>query len=75
MKTTINKGATSNFESLKRILYSFQVLMVGIAIPVLFFIGISNSAQRKTTDAEINKGTNNTEVNMKPLALITTAKI
>ena len=47
MKTVINNSIASIAESAKRIIYSFQVLMVGIAIPVLFIIGISNSTQKK----------------------------
>ncbi|CAN5162458.1 hypothetical protein BH20BAC1_BH20BAC1_09040 [soil metagenome] len=41
-------------ESLKRLLYSFQVLIVGIAIPVLFMMGISTKTPKN--DSVIKPG-------------------
>ncbi len=47
MKKAINKSATQGLEIFKRILFSFQVLIVGLAIPVLFFLGISTREDQK----------------------------
>jgi hypothetical protein len=58
MKTVINVNETSTFEFAKHIIYSFQVLMVGIAIPFLFFIGISDVNQKKTQETEVKEITN-----------------
>jgi hypothetical protein len=40
MKKIFISGENSNVELAKRVIYDFQVLIVGIAIPVLFLIGI-----------------------------------
>ena len=61
MKTLINSSKTSVLEFVKRSLYSFQVLMVGIAIPVLFIIGISDGNQKKTQKNDVNEVTNTTQ--------------
>ena len=58
MKTLINSSKTSVLEFVKRSLYSFQVLMVGIAIPVLFIIGISDGNQKKIQINDVNEFTN-----------------
>lgn len=47
MKTIIDGNENSVFEFAKRSIYSFQVLIVGIAIPFLFLFGISNANQKK----------------------------
>ncbi len=61
MKTLINSSKTSILEFVKRSIYSFQVLMVGIAIPVLFIIGISDGNQKKTQKNDVNEVTNTTQ--------------
>ena len=43
MKTAINHAAADSFELVKRALYSFQVLMVGLLIPLLFVIGTNTN--------------------------------
>ena len=43
MKTVINHVAAESFEIAKRVLYSFQVLIIGLLIPVLFVIGINTN--------------------------------
>jgi len=52
MKTVINSAATESFEFAKRILYSFEVLIIGVLIPVLFIAGITKQDQKKTWDTE-----------------------
>ncbi len=52
MKTIISNSIASISETVKRTIYSFQVLIVGVAIPVLFIIGISNANQTKTVQTE-----------------------
>ncbi len=53
MKTVINNEGSIRLEFFKRVLYSFQVLMVGIALPFLFLIGTSTRYQKKTTKTEM----------------------
>ncbi len=66
MKTLINSSTTSIVEFAKRTIYSFQVLIVGIAIPFLFLIGISTTNQdtsgKKTNQIEVKESSNTTEV-------------
>jgi hypothetical protein len=53
MKTVINNEGSDRLEFFKRILYSFQVLIVGIALPFLFLIGTSTRCQKKPTETEM----------------------
>jgi len=55
MKTIINSSKSSIFTFVKRFIYSFQVLMVGIAIPVLFVIGISNGPHKNSEEPVVNE--------------------
>ena len=66
MKTVINVNETSTFEIVKHIIYSFQVLIVGITIPFLFFIGISDVSQKKTQETEVKEITNPIQFSAKP---------
>ena len=68
MKTVTNNEESGKLEFFKRILYSFQVLMVGIALPVLFLIGISDGNQKKPTETEVKEITNTTPLSAKPMA-------
>lgn len=54
MKTATNNQATERFEFAKRILGSFQVLIIGLLIPVLFVAGITKDNQKKTWETETN---------------------
>ena len=65
MKTVIINEESSKLEFFKRILYSFQVLMVGIALPLLFLVGISDGNQKKPT--EVKEITNTTQLSTKPI--------
>jgi hypothetical protein len=63
MKTLINNEETPRLEFFKRILYSFQVLIVGIAIPVLFFLGISTREdQKKAKENEMSISANSSKL-------------
>lgn len=62
MKTIINNRMASISESVKRIIYSFQVLIVGVAIPVLFIIGISNANQPKKVETETEQVNNSAQL-------------
>jgi hypothetical protein len=75
MKTTINSSITSISESAKRIIYSFQVLMVGIAIPVLFIIGISNDTQKKQQENVKDQVTNTTQLSPNQVVGFSVVKI
>jgi hypothetical protein len=66
VKTLINSDESLTFEFVKYIIYSFQVLMVGIAIPLLFIIGISDVNQKKTQETEVKKITNPIQLSAKP---------
>jgi hypothetical protein len=68
MKTVNNNEESGKLEFFKRILYSFQVLMVGIALPLLFLIGISDGNQKKPTETEVKEITNTTPLSAKPMA-------
>jgi hypothetical protein len=52
MKTAINNPASERFEFAKRILSSFQILIIGLLIPVLFVAGITKDNQKKTWETE-----------------------
>ena len=43
MKTAINHAAAESFELVKRAIYSFEVLVIGLLIPVLFVIGTNTN--------------------------------
>ncbi len=62
MKTIINNRLASISESVKRTIYSFQVLIIGVAIPVLFIIGISNISQKKSEKDVTEQVTNTTQL-------------
>jgi|GEM_PF-2006445 len=75
MKTIINNSIASISETVKRAIYSFQVLMVGVAIPVLFIIGISNANQTKTTGTETEQVNNSARLSTNPATGFTIVKI
>lgn len=60
MKSDFKSNENMIFEFAKRSFYSFQVLIIGIAIPFLFLFGISNinQNQKKTQDKEDQEITN-----------------
>ncbi len=63
MKTVISSEETPRLEFFKRILYSFQVLIVGIAIPVLFFLGVSTKEdQKKVKEIEMSVSANSSKL-------------
>ena len=56
MKTVINSAATESLEFAKRVLYSFEVLVIGLIIPLLFIIGINtNYGDTSAHETSINK--------------------
>ncbi|MEP6947814.1 MAG: hypothetical protein ABI863_01005 [Ginsengibacter sp.] len=65
MKTVTNNEESGKSEFFKRILYSFQVLMVGIALPLLFLIGISDGNQKKPAETEVKEISNPTQLSAK----------
>lgn len=67
MKTVINSSENSTFEFAKRTIYSFQVLIVGIAIPFLFLFGISNPSQKKTDENQTKEISNMQEFSSRPV--------
>jgi len=75
MNTVINSNENSMIELAKRSIYSFQVLIVGIAIPFLFLFGISNINQKKTQENETNEVKNVTQVSSKPITVFYNAGI
>ena len=75
MKTTIDSSITSIAETAKRIIYSFQVLIIGIAIPVLFIIGISNHTQMKQQENVKDQVTNTTQLSPNEVVGFSVVKI
>lgn len=75
MKTLINSSNTSILEFVKRSFYFFQVLMVGIAIPVLFIIGISDGNQKKIQKNEVNEVSNTIQQSPEQLVDLNIARI
>ena len=67
MKTVINNPESGKFEFFKRILFSFHVLIVGIALPLLFLVGISDGNQKKTTETEVKEITSTTQLPARPI--------
>lgn len=67
MNTVINSNQNSVVEFAKRSFYSFQVLIVGVAIPFLFLFGISNIHQNKTEDNEQEEVTNSVQQSARPV--------
>ena len=67
MKTIISNSIASISESVKRTIYSFQVLIVGVAIPVLFIIGISNANQTKKVETETEQVNNSAQLPTNPV--------
>lgn len=55
MKTVNNNKLNAIIEKVKRTVYSFQVLIIGVAIPVLFVIGISNINQKNTNENQVKE--------------------
>ena len=53
MKTVINHAAAESFEVVKRTLYSFQVLIIGVLIPLLFIVGINTNLGRYHEQAKL----------------------
>ncbi len=74
MKTVIENQESKVYELAKSILYSFQVLMVGIAIPLLFIIGISNNNQ-KPAKIEESTEVNTTQFSSQPIRQLNIARI
>jgi hypothetical protein len=52
MKTAINNQPTERFEFAKRILASFQVLIIGVMFPVLFVAGVTKQDQKQPVKTE-----------------------
>ncbi len=75
MKTVIFKGDSFKFEFLKRILFSFHLLAVVIALPLLFLVGISDGNQKKTTETEKGLESNGSQLTAKPLSQMHIARI
>ena len=56
MKTVFENAATESFELAKRTLYAFEVLIIGIFIPVLFLVGINtNYGDKFESDTSVSK--------------------
>ncbi len=75
MKTIIKNQESPVYEVIKRFMFAFQLLIVGIAIPLLFVIGISNREQKKTTKDEVNIEINTSQLSAKPIIELNIARI
>jgi hypothetical protein len=65
MKQLINNHTANTLEFFTRFLYSFQVLIIGIALPFLFMIGISTKLHSDPAKTEIKAG-QGSELTAKP---------
>jgi hypothetical protein len=70
MKTIINNAENPVLEFAKRGIYSFQVLILGFAIPFLFLFGISNGNQKKINATQVNQVREMTNVSPSSNAII-----
>jgi hypothetical protein len=66
MKSVIKSNQISTFEIAKRTTYSFQALIIGIVISILFFIGISEGNQKKTVEPEAKQILPTARISAKP---------
>ena len=64
MKSLISSNV---LEHAKRMIFSFQVLIIGVAIPVLFIIGVSNNTENKTQDTQAKEINNTTQLSSRPV--------
>jgi hypothetical protein len=67
MNTAINSNQNSIVELAKRTFYSFQVLILGIAIPFLFLVGISNINEKNVPEPQVKETTNVNQQPVKPV--------
>lgn len=67
MNTFINSNENSIFEFAKRSIYSLQVLLIGIAIPVLFLLGISTTGSQKKAEEKQLKQITTTTPSARPV--------
>ncbi|HEY5369389.1 MAG TPA: hypothetical protein VIJ75_10380 [Hanamia sp.] len=54
MKTVISNKTRETLEVAKRILYSLKVVAIGLFIPFLFVLGITNNTPKKASKDGIN---------------------
>jgi hypothetical protein len=67
MKTVIFNSENPVVTYVKRSIYSFQVLMVGVAIPFFFLFGISDGNHKSkvaNTEKEVSKSNSKTPDNV-----------
>jgi len=75
MNAVINSNKNSIIEFAKRSIYSFNVLIIGLAIPFLFLLGISNFNQREPQENDVNQVKNVTQLSAKPITVFYNASI
>lgn len=61
MNTIIKSNENSIIEFAKRAISSFYLLVIGIAIPFLFLMGISNINQKKVQENEVKETSNSVQ--------------
>lgn len=66
MKSLIKSNQISTFEIAKLKIYFLRLLIIGIAIPILFFIGIPKSNQKKTVEPEVTQIIPTAQISAKP---------
>ncbi len=62
MNTVIKSNENFISEFAKRSISSFYLLVIGIALPLLFLVGISNINQKKVKGNEVKEITNSAPV-------------
>jgi hypothetical protein len=61
MNTIIKSNENSIIEFAKRSISSFYLLIIGLAIPLLFLVGISNINQKKVEEKEVKEISNSAQ--------------
>ena len=61
MNTKFKSNENSILEFAKRTISSFYLLVIGLALPLLFLVGISNINQKKVQENEVREITNSAQ--------------
>jgi hypothetical protein len=75
MKAIIKNEESGVYEIAKRIFFPVQLLIVGISIPLLFAIGISNHNGKKPVKTEENIEINTSQFSSHPISELSIARL
>ncbi len=75
MKSIINNTADYAMEMVRRTLYTLQVLILVLAVPVLFMTGITNRGHKSASQNNTTEVRNDAQLSEKPMTDFTIIKI